>query len=124
MTGIEIVDWIIGSVVALAGALGVLAGGMKMMAEGRALRQSPKTPYDMLGKRVETLEEANASLHETVFRVQSQVYRLAGVLTREVSTLIRWHDEGQAPPPPDREIAIIKQVIDEIQEDRKMTHKL
>ena len=123
MTGVEVVDWIIGSIVALAGALGILAGGMKMMAEGRVLRQPPKTPYDMLGARVETLEEANTSLHESVFRVQSQVYRLAGVLTREVSTVIRWHDEGREPPPPEKEIAIIKQVIDEIREDRKPTNK-
>lgn len=123
MTGIEVVDWIIGSIAALAGALGLLAGGMKMATEGRVLREPPKTPYDMLGERVRTLEEANTELHESVFRVQSQVYRLAGVLTREVSTLIRWHDEGREPPPPDKEIAIIKQVIDEIQEDRKTTHK-
>lgn len=122
MTGVELFDWIIGSVVALAGVFGVVAGGMKMIAEGRILKQAPKTPYDVLSNRLEKLELSDEEKSKDLSRIRSQVYRLAGVLTREVSTLINWHESGRVPPPPDREVAIIKEVIHEIKEDESASH--
>lgn len=123
MTGVELIDWSIGTLVALGGLFAVIAGAMKMMAEGRALKQPPKTPYDVVIDRVKSLEESNATISSDLFRIRSQVYRLAGVLTREVSTLIKWHEDGRTPPTPDKEIAIIKEIIYEIQEDNKTSMK-
>lgn len=117
MTGIEFVDWIIGSVVALAGVFGVIAGGMKMMAEGQKLKSQPETPYSALSERVEKLEQADASKGKEISRLRSQLYRVVGVLTREVSTLIAWHESGAPPPSPDKEIAVIKSIINDIIKD-------
>lgn len=119
MTGVAFVDWVIGSFAALAGIFGVIAGGLKMIAEGRALRAEPKTPYDALADRLKKLEVSDEENQRDISRLRSQVYRLAGVLTREVNTLIIWHESGRNPPPPDREVAVIRDVISEIQEDRQ-----
>ena len=119
MTGIELIDWVIGGIVALAGAFGVIAGGMKMIAEGRNLRAKPVTPYDAVVDRLVKLERADEYRAKEVSRLRSQLYRLAGVLTREVATIISWYEGGLLPPPPDREIEIIKEIIGEIQDDRR-----
>lgn len=122
MTGIELFDWLIGTVVALGGAFGVVAGGMKMVSEGRALRAKPKTPYDQLEARLLKVEESDEKKSKDMSRLRSQVYRLAGVLTREVNTLITWHETGRNPPPPDREVSVIRDVISEIQEDQRSSN--
>lgn len=122
MTGIEFFDWLIGTVVALGGAFGVVAGGMKMVSEGRALRTTPKTPYDQLEARLVKVEESDEKKSKELSRLRSQVYRLAGVLTREVNTLIVWHETGRNPPPPDREVAAVRDVISEIQEDQRSSN--
>lgn len=117
MTGVAFIDWVIGSIAALAGVFGVIAGGLKMTAEGRALRAEPKTPYDALADRLKKLELSDAEKSKDISKLRSHVYRLAGVLTREVNTLVVWHEAGRNPPPPDKEVAVIRDIISEIQED-------
>lgn len=125
MTGTAAVDWMIGIVVALAGAFGVWAGAKKSLADARALKAPPPTPYDSLANRVTTLEQSDAAKKITIDQqgdeigaLRAQVLRLAGVLTREVRAVLTWHDAGGPPPPPDREVAVIRSVINELNDDR------
>lgn len=119
MTGVALIDWIIGSFVALAGAFGVIAGAMKMFAEGRNLKAAAKTPYNLLNDRVSKLEESDEAKSKEIFRLRSQIYRVVGVVTREVTTLVAWHEGGRTPPAPDQEVAIVRQLIEEIKEDQR-----
>lgn len=113
MTGAPLVDWIIGAVAAVAGIFGVFAGGRKALADARSLK-TPATPYEALANRVTKLEESDAEKSVELSVLRAQVRRLAGVLTREVHTLITWHESGSKPPPPDREVTVIKDVIHEL----------
>lgn len=118
MTGVALVDWIVGIIVALAGAGGVWAGARKTLADARATKQ-PATAYEALERRVIALESADAEKSWELSRLRSQVRRLAGILTREVQTVLNWHDDGAHPPPPEVEVDRIRSVIHEINHDEQ-----
>lgn len=118
MTGIDLLDWAVGALVALAGAFGVWAGARKTLADARATKQ-PATAYEALERRVIALETSDAEKSWELSRLRSQVRRLAGVLTREVRTVLDWVDAGTAPPPPDSEVDRIRNVIHDIQTDER-----
>lgn len=117
MTGVAVLDWILGSVTALLGAYGVWAGGRKALADARATKKPPPTPYEALANRVSVLETSDAEKSWELSRLRSQVRRLAGVLTREVQAVLNWHDDGANPPPPDVEVERIRSVIRDISHD-------
>jgi len=120
MTGVALLDWAIGSLVALTGAFGVWAGARKTLADARATKQ-PATAYEALERRVIALETADADKGHEISRLRNQVRRLAGVLTREVQAVLNWHDEGAHPPPPDVEVDRIRSVIRDIAHDEQAT---
>lgn len=117
MTGYPIVDGILAAVTALLGAYGVWAGGRKALADARALKAPPPTPYEALANRVSALETSDAEKGRELSRLRQQLRRLAGVMTREVAAVVRWHDDGQHHPPPDREVTVIRAVIRELEHD-------
>lgn len=116
MTGFALVDWGIGAIVALAGALGLFAGARKTLADARATR-NPTTPYEALERRVMNLEESDADKGRELSRLRTQFRRLAGALTNEVAVILRWMEDGSPPPPPDREARIIRALIRDIDND-------
>lgn len=118
MTGVAVLDWAIGSLVAIVGAYGVWAGGRKALADARATK-TPATAYEALERRVIALETADAEKSWELSRLRSQVRRLAGVLTREVQAVLNWHDDGANPPPPDVEVERIRSVIRDISHDEQ-----
>ena len=118
MTGNATLDGIIAALGALATAWGLWAGGRKALADARALKMPPATPYEALAARVTALEASDTEKGKEISRLRSQVHRLAGVLSREVVLILDWIDNGSAPPPPDRETRIVKDVINDLEKDR------
>jgi len=99
---------------------GLWAGARKMLTEARALKGPPATPYEAIAARVTALEAADEAKTKRIDALHASVRRLAGVLTREVASLLAWVESGAVPPPPQREIGIIQQLIrdlDHPQED-------
>lgn len=117
MTGNATLDAIIAVIGALATAWGLWAGGRKALADARALKAPPVTPYEALAQRVADLEVSDAKKGKEISRLRGQVDRLYGVLSREVVLILNWIDSGSSPPPPDRETRVVKEVIDELSKE-------
>lgn len=115
MTGIPLVDGFLGAFGAVCVALGLLAGGYKAFTDARGQKIAKATS---LAERVAKLEASDETKSEQIFNLRNQVYRMAGALTREVSSIIRWFDTGQQPPPPEREVRVLKELIEEIRRDQ------
>lgn len=100
-----------------------LAGeGIKSWKDAQAVGKVPPTPYEVLVARVAALEEKDIAksdridrLDGEVLNLRSTVRRLAGVLSREVASVIHWIDGGARPPAPDDEIERIKTVIADLE---------
>ena len=119
MTGSAFLDALLGALGALAAAWGVYAGGRKALADARALKEPPPTPYEALAGRVTALEASDAEKGREISRLRRQVRRLAGVMTSEVAHLVTWIHDGSNPPPPDKELAVINGVIRDIETDEE-----
>lgn len=111
MTGIPAIDAFIGVLGALATAFSMFWGGRKLMAESRALKSPPPTPYEALAARVTHLEDADASKGREIARLRGEVRSLRGWLGNEVRFIIEWIDRGAPPPPPEREVQRLKELI-------------
>lgn len=111
----------LGDLVKIFGSVGativLIFGALKTYESAKNLRKPPPTPYSELEKRVITLEGSDSANTKEISKLRNQVYRLSGVLVREVSTVLTWYTTGKASPYPDREVNIIKEIILEIRDD-------
>lgn len=100
MTGVAVLDWIIGAAVALAGAWGTWAMGRKALADARATRRSRDAPappsWPEMWQRMDAQEEETRRLRVDVDRLRAN----EGRLISWVSTLHRGIDNGTIPPLP------------------------
>lgn len=107
--------------VKIFGAIGttivLIFGALKTYESAKNLRKPPATAYSELEKRVITLENSDEENRKKLARVQSQLYRVTGALTREVNTVISWYKSGRLEPNPDREVEIVYAIISEIKAD-------
>lgn len=103
------------------GAIGttivLIFGALKTYESAKNLRKPPATAYSELEKRVIALEGSDSENTKEISKLRNQVYRLSGVLVREVSTVLTWYTTGKASPYPDREVKIINELILEIRDD-------
>lgn len=117
MTGIPAIDAFIGVLGAIATAFSMFWGGRKLMAESKALKSPPPTPYEALAARVTDLEASDQVKGKELTRLRGQVRRLAGVMSREVVIILDWIDGGAMPPPPARESRVVRELIRDIDSD-------
>ena len=73
---------------------------------GAKRMETTAAPYTDMASRLERVERQNEILTRNL-------RRLAGVMSREVVVVLDWADSG-TPPPPSREIAIVRAVIDDL----------
>lgn len=116
---LDSIDALLKTFIALCSATALVLGAMKTYEMAKNLKKPPVTSYTELESRVVTLEKADAERSKEVSKLRNQVYRLSGVLTREVGTVVAWYRTGKLEPHPDREIRIINELITEIQEDMR-----
>lgn len=100
MTGVATLDWIIGAIVALAGAWGTWAMGRKALADARATRRSRDAPappsWPEMWARMDAQEAETRRLREDVDRLRAT----EGRLVVWVQTLHRGIEDGTIPPLP------------------------
>lgn len=116
MTGSAAIDGALAFVTAVVGAWALYAGGRKALADARAIK-TPVAPYEALAQRVTDLEAADAAKGVELNRLRKQVRRLAGALSREVAHVLDWIDSGAPPPPPEREVLALRELIEDINAD-------
>lgn len=117
MTGYPLLDGILAALTALLGAYGVYAGGKKSLADARALKAPPPTPYEALADRLTALEVSDAKKDQELSRLRTEVRRLRRFITGEVRALVIWHERGHPPPPPEHELEHARAVIAELEKD-------
>lgn len=122
MTGNTTIDAIVALIGAIAATWGVIAGGRKALADARALKDPPATPYEALAQRVADLEVSDMNKGREISRLRAKVDRLTGVLSREVVLILDWVDRGAAPPPPDEEARVVRGVISDLDREHQQQH--
>lgn len=61
-------------------------------------------------ERIRHLEASHTTL-------RAQLRRVAAVMVREVAAVLDWVDAGASPPPPSRDMAVIRDVIQQLDRD-------
>lgn len=113
---LESIDFMVKSLTAIFGSLVLLFGAMKTYEAAKNVKKPPPTAYSELEHRVIVLEKSDAENTREISRLQSQIYTLSGLLLREVNAVLKWYISGKVPPDPDREIEVIKEVIEELRQ--------
>ena len=129
LTGVpaEVAPWV--AIPASLFLLWKLAGeGFKSWRDAKQVGRAPATAYEILEARLVKLEIADEEksgriddLDAEVLDLRRAVRRLAGVLTREVASVLTWITSGARPPAPHEEIAFIRSVITDLERDQKET---
>ena len=129
LTGVpaEVAPWV--AIPASLFLLWKLAGeGIRSWRDAREVGKTPPTPYELLEARLVKLELKDAEkatqievLDLEVLNLRRAVHRLAGVLTREVASVLAWIAGGARPPAPHADIAFIRSVIADLEHEYKET---
>ena len=129
LTGVpaEVAPWIAIPVsIIVACKLGIDA--LKTLKDAREVGKTPPTPYELLEARLVKLELKDTekatqieALNAEVLNLRRAVQHLAGVLTREVASVLAWIAGGARPPAPHADIAFIRSVIADLEHEYKET---